>query len=121
MGKRILSIGAVLLLVIVSVGAVQSYQSTAEVQTPTAPAVQANTDKQVIMYATSWCGYCKQARQYFTRNNIPFVEYDVEEDPQARREYDELGGDGVPIILVGKYWLDGFDQEEFEAVYKDQN
>ncbi|MDP3010703.1 MAG: DUF4124 domain-containing protein [Methylococcales bacterium] len=31
--------------------------------------------KQVKMYATSWCGYCKKARAYFAANNIPYSEY----------------------------------------------
>lgn len=53
------------------------------------------------MYTTSWCPYCRQAREYFRDNGIPFVEYDIEKDAAARRRYDALGGRGVPVILVG--------------------
>ena len=31
--------------------------------------------KKVVMYATSWCGYCRKARNYFKKNAIPFTEY----------------------------------------------
>ena len=33
---------------------------------------------QVVMYSTSWCGYCKKARRYFKQQKIPFEEYDVD-------------------------------------------
>jgi len=47
--------------------------------------------KQVTMYATSWCGYCKKARRYFKENRIDYVEYDIEKDKRAKRKYDLLG------------------------------
>lgn len=37
----------------------------------------------VVIYGTSWCGACHVAAQYMTRENIPFVERDVEKDPAA--------------------------------------
>jgi len=35
-------------------------------------------DKQVTMYSTGWCGYCRKARESFTRQGIPFKELDIE-------------------------------------------
>src|SRR5688572_11162804 len=29
--------------------------------------------KQVIMYATSWCGYCKKAREYFKSSGVSYI------------------------------------------------
>ena len=37
----------------------------------------------VVMYSTTWCGYCKQARNYFQQNNIAFAEYDVEKSDKG--------------------------------------
>lgn len=71
----------------------------------------------VILYSTSWCGYCKQARQYFRSNNIPFTEYDVETSARGKRDYAALGGNGVPIILVGNRRLNGFSIAAFEQIY----
>lgn len=68
----------------------------------------------VVMYATSWCPYCAKARAYFTRNRIAYVEHDVEKSAAARAEFRRLGGRGVPLILVGRERLDGFDELAFE-------
>jgi glutaredoxin len=55
-------------------------------------------DPRVVMYATAWCGYCKKARQYFTDNDIEFVEYDIEKDRAAKRDYDGLRVRYVPVL-----------------------
>jgi len=72
----------------------------------------------VTMYSTSWCGYCKKARNYFNKKNISYVEYDIEKDQRAKHEYDLLGGKGVPVILVGKKKMNGFNIAGFERIYR---
>jgi len=72
---------------------------------------------EVILYSTSWCGYCKKARRYFQANNIAFTEYDVETSAKGRRDYAAMGGGGVPIILVGNKRLNGFSIAAFERLY----
>lgn len=74
-------------------------------------------NKRVVLYSTSWCGYCKQARNYFQANNIPFTEYDVETSARGQRDYAAMGGGGVPIILVGNQRLNGFSASAFERIY----
>jgi glutaredoxin len=72
----------------------------------------------VIMYATSWCGYCRKARNYFKANNIAFSEYDIEKDERAKKKYDALGGRGVPVILVGNKRMNGFNAQGFKRMYE---
>lgn len=79
---------------------------------------QGHESNRVIMYATSWCGYCKQARNHFNENGIPFTEYDIEKDERARKSYDSIGGKGVPVILVGKKRMNGFSAAGFKNIYK---
>ncbi len=74
--------------------------------------------EKVVMYSTSWCGYCKKARRYFERNNIAFVEYDIERNRRAKAEYDRLGGRGVPVILVGTRRMNGFSVDGFKRIYR---
>ena len=71
----------------------------------------------VVMYATSWCPYCRKARTYFRENRIDYVEYDIEKDRSAKRRYDAMGGRGVPVILVGTKRLNGFDVSAFKSIY----
>ena len=74
--------------------------------------------QKVIMYSTSWCGYCKKAKKYFKKNKIAFSERDIEKSEKAKREYDKLGGKAVPVILVGDNKLQGFNEAAFEAAYQ---
>jgi len=73
--------------------------------------------EEVVMYATSWCGYCKKARKYFRKNNIPYIEYDIERDAKAERRYKKLGGHGVPLILYAGKRMSGFNQDQFRRLY----
>jgi len=77
-------------------------------------AVAAATTEQpeVIMYATTWCPYCKQARNFFDRHGIVYVEYDVERNGKAWRENKRLGGGGVPTIVVGDEVVSGFSEQQ---------
>lgn len=72
---------------------------------------------QVVMYSTSWCGYCKKARQYFAANGIDYIDYDIEQDVAAKKSYDGLGARGVPVILVGNRRMNGFSESGFERIY----
>lgn len=74
--------------------------------------------KNVVMYSTTWCGYCKQARAYFEQHAIPYVDYDVEQSAEAKQNYDAIGGRGVPVILIGEARMNGFSPESFEYLYK---
>lgn len=71
----------------------------------------------VVMYGTDWCGHCKRARDYFKKNNIPFVEYDIDKDPAAKARHKALGGTGVPLIQVGDQQMKGFSEEHFNRLY----
>lgn len=77
-----------------------------------------DTGKKVIMYSTSWCGYCKKAKQYFKQNNIVYTEYNIEISARAKSEYKKMGATGVPVILVGKKRMNGFSQKGFDAIYR---
>jgi len=64
---------------------------------------------EVVMYSTARCPYCRRAREHLTKKGIPFSEWDIETNPYARAEYSTLKGRGVPLILVGKQRISGFN------------
>ena len=76
-----------------------------------------NTGKKVVMYSTDWCAYCKKAKKYFVSKGIPFTEYDIEKNSEARKQYKQMGATGVPVILVGNKRMNGFSEEGFEKIY----
>ena len=77
--------------------------------------------RKVVMFATSWCGYCKKAREYFAQNSIPYKEYDIEKSTVGKRKYDKLGATGVPVILVGDKRMNGFNEAGFLRIYNPTN
>jgi glutaredoxin-like YruB-family protein len=68
----------------------------------------------VELYVTDWCGYCKKAKKYLTEKGIPFVAYDIEKDSAANERHKALGGNGVPLIIIGANKVSGFSQEAVE-------
>jgi mycoredoxin len=67
----------------------------------------------VVLYATSWCGYCEKTRRFLRARGIPFVEQDIERSPQARRQYEALNGRGVPLLVIrGTMIVHGYSPKE---------
>lgn len=72
--------------------------------------VQAYQGK-VVLYSTSWCGYCKKTRELFAEKSIEYLEYDVEKSSLGQSQYKKLKGRGVPLILMGGETIRGYDRE----------
>jgi glutaredoxin-like YruB-family protein len=67
--------------------------------------------KPVSIYSTETCGYCKMAKEFFTKNNVSYQEFDVGRDLEKRREMIEKSGQmGVPVITVGTDLVVGFNK-----------
>ena len=73
--------------------------------------------RSVMMFSAAWCPYCAEARRYFQANRVAFRERDLDKEPAARREYERLGGNGLPLILVGDQRLSGFSVDAFRRLY----
>lgn len=65
----------------------------------------------VVLYSTTWCGYCTKTRHFLNKNKIPFVEHDIETSADAYRDYKALGGQGVPVVRVSDQVLHGYDPD----------
>jgi len=63
----------------------------------------------VVLYATEWCGFCKKTRDLLAQHNIDYLEYDIEKSEEGRAQYDDLGGRGVPVLLINGEVVRGFN------------
>ncbi|MFZ6871710.1 glutaredoxin family protein [Undibacterium sp. Di27W] len=72
-----------------------------------------NTKTKVLMYGTANCAFCKKTRAYFAENKIDYVDMDVEKSPAAAAKHAELGAEAVPVILIGKRMIRGYQPEAF--------
>ena len=65
----------------------------------------------VLLYTTSWCPYCRKAREFLERANIPYTELDVEKSSQAYEQYEKISGRGVPVIKIGDQVIQGYNPD----------
>lgn len=73
--------------------------------------------KNVTIYTTQTCGYCKMAKDFFATNNIPYTEHNVGTDLEKRKEMIEKSGQmGVPVIFVGDDMVVGFDKSRLSEL-----
>lgn len=80
------------------------------------PAVADQQAQGVILYATSWCGYCQKTREFFRQHNIAYTEHDVEKSSQGRTEYEQLRGKGVPLVLIDGEVLRGYNPKKMKQL-----
>lgn len=86
-------------------------------QSPLGGRVQEVKYPKIVLFSTSWCPHCRAAKEYFTRNNIPFINRDVEVDPDAMALVTgKYKSQGVPVIVIGDdaKILKGFEAARFE-------
>lgn len=84
------------------------------------PLAQERKDVTVEIYTTSWCRYCRDAKNYFHSRGIVFQEYDIEKDRQAARrhkQYNPRGG--VPVTVINGRPIVGFAPAAFAEALKD--
>jgi len=56
--------------------------------------------KDVIVYSSDSCIYCKDAKSYLESKGIDFKEKNVSTDMIARKELISQGFMGVPVIII---------------------
>lgn len=78
----------------------------------------ANPKSPVIIYSTTWCGYCKMLKKYLTDKGVAWVEKDIEQDAEAHKELmAKIDGNfrGVPVSDVDGKIILGFDRPSIDA------
>ncbi len=78
----------------------------------------AGADNQVVLYATTWCGYCQKTRELFADNNVAYIEVDIEASSRGHREFKRLGGRGVPVVNINGTVIHGYDPNRILATLR---
>ena len=73
--------------------------------------------KNVTIYSTPTCSYCKAAKAFFKDHNVAYTEKDVAADQAARAEMVEKSHQmGVPVIFVDSDMTVGFDEDRLKQL-----
>jgi len=99
---------------------VSRYKAAKGEDGPPLPAAPKNA---VVLYSAEWCGYCKKAKSFMTKEGIPFLERDVEKTPGASRELQAklkkagMSGGGVPVLDVKGQLVVGYDPQRIQTLW----
>lgn len=79
------------------------------------------SEKPVIMYGVDWCPSCKNARAYFSKNNIEYTEFNPEKNPDAQERFSQLDVNAYPVIIIGNKRIIGLDIQEINLALSENN
>jgi glutaredoxin len=89
-----------------------SSMDTARLQDQQIPVKTARSNKKVKIYVTSWCPYCQKLEDFLKKEGIRYSRNDIEKSRLAKKEYEKLGGGGVPLICIDSQVIRGFDKQK---------
>ncbi len=71
----------------------------------------------VIVFSTPTCSYCRKAKQYLRKKQVPFRDVDVSRDQSAARDMVRRSGQqGVPQLRIGNKIVVGFDRPKIDRL-----
>lgn len=70
----------------------------------------------VVLYGTTWCGYCRKTRRFLDRHQIPFEDLDIEKSAGANAAFQRIGGRGVPVVTVGDDIVHGYNMARLRTL-----
>ena len=72
--------------------------------------------KNVKVYSTPSCPFCKRVKQYLSDNGVEFQDIDVTADQKMVKEMVEKSGQmGVPVVDVEGDIVVGFDRDKIAS------
>jgi glutaredoxin len=72
-----------------------------------------------VLFAASWCAYCRQARAYLARVGIKYTEIDVD-SPTGKAAFAAVGGGGVPLLVANGQQLRGYSELAYDYFFASQ-
>jgi glutaredoxin-like YruB-family protein len=67
-------------------------------------------NKEVVVYTTSWCGWCRKTLAYLDQNGVDYENRDIEADDAWREELEEkTGSTSIPVVEIDGEIIRGYD------------
>lgn len=69
----------------------------------------------IKIYSLPTCPHCHHAKEYLSKKNVDFKDFNVSEDTTARDEMLALTNQrSVPVIVIDDQIIVGFDQQKID-------
>ena len=62
----------------------------------------------IDLYTSIGCGYCTALRAYLDARGITYVEHNINETLETQAAFYAMGGQGVPLAVIGGRMILGF-------------
>jgi glutaredoxin-like YruB-family protein len=73
----------------------------------------------VVVYTTSWCGWCRKTLAYLEQQGVPFENRDIEAERSWRKELREkTGSTSVPMVEIDGQIIRGYDPERMAQLLR---
>ncbi|MCK5083189.1 MAG: glutaredoxin family protein [Candidatus Omnitrophica bacterium] len=68
-------------------------------------------EKNVEIFITSWCSYCRKLENFLRSADIKYTRYDIEASTKGAQLYKQLNASGVPVTKVGSQIIGGYNPD----------
>ena len=81
--------------------------------------IQAKKKTDVVIYTKNDCKDCDKARDFLNSKNVPFTEYNMDNDKNAAIKRKEIDSDeDVPFAIINRNQVHGFSESVYNKVLK---
>ena len=80
------------------------------------PELVADAQAPLVLFATTTCPYCRQARELLDRLNAPYAVREIDVSDAAREQFQRLGGKGVPVLVSRERSISGYDESAYREL-----
>ncbi|MDX1648625.1 MAG: glutaredoxin family protein [Myxococcota bacterium] len=71
----------------------------------------------VVVYTTTWCGWCRKTLAWLDRRGVSYVNKDIEADPDHREELvRKAGRASIPVVAIDGALVRGYDPERMASL-----
>jgi glutaredoxin-like YruB-family protein len=81
------------------------------------PSAVRKVNPEVVLYTTTWCGWCRKTIAHLDENGVRYENRDIERDRQAYADLKrKTGSTGVPVIEIDGELVIGFDRNRIDEL-----
>jgi glutaredoxin-like YruB-family protein len=82
-------------------------------------AYEAAMERRVVVYTTSWCGWCRKTLAFLNQQGVAFENRDIEANEAWREELiEKTGGTSIPVVEIDGQIVRGYDPQRMAALLR---